>query len=315
MVEAASSAKSGERSLRAFTDALNRGRLAHAILVHGDHAAALETACLCLAGKLLNVADPARHPDFFALRPEGKARFIKVDALREFIRKIQLTAAAGPRKVGVVYEADRMMPPTANAFLKTLEEPPDGTTLFLLTTRPNDLLPTIRSRCFHLRLPAASAPLADEGWRAWLADYAAWLGQLAGGGSLAGDKTAACGLVLGAYGLGARFENTLHRLADTAWEEAKLKLPAGLEDEELEAAQSGLQRGVRDSLLVELEQATRDFALAKPNDPAIAHRAARLARGVADLEKISGLLKVNLNDAAALEYFLLRSLRHWTAKH
>jgi DNA polymerase-3 subunit delta' len=298
------------RSLRAFSNALAQGRLAHAILVHGDHPPALAAACLGLAGKLLGTDDAARHPDFFALRPSGKMRFIKVDSLRDFLHNIQLTASAGPRKVGVVFEADRMQAPTANAFLKTLEEPPAGTTLFLLTTHPNKLLPTIRSRCFNLRLPAASAPLDDADWKTWRVDYAAWLGHLAGG-----EKTPPGELVFGAYGLGARFESILTRLADAAWDQAKVELPAGLEDEELDAAQVGLHKGMRASLLVEIEQATRDFALAKPDDDAVAARSARLARAVADLEKISGLLEVNLNEAAALEYFLLRSLRHWTGKN
>ncbi len=303
-------AESTPRSLRAFTDALARGRLAHAILVHGDNPTALEAACLELAGKLLKANDATRHPDLFTLRPEGKARFIKVDALRDFLHKIQLTATAGPRKVGVVYEADRMNTATSNAFLKTLEEPPDGTTLFLLTTHPNKLLPTIRSRCFNLRLPAASAPLEDAEWKAWLADYGAWLARLAGG-----EKIPPSDLVLSAYGLGARFEAALSRLAEAAWEKAKATLPESLEDEEREAAQVGLHKGLRASLLVEIEQATRNFALAKPGDPAIAMRANRLARTVADLEKISGLLEVNLKEDAALEFFLLRSLRHWSGKN
>ena len=307
MVEAAETAP---RSLRAFTSALARGRLAHAILVHGDHPPALEAACLELTGKLLQTKDATKHPDFFGLRPAGKARFIKVDDLREFLRKIQLTSSAGPRKVGVVYEADRMQAPAANAFLKTLEEPPADTTLFLLTTRPNDLLPTIRSRCFHLRLPAASAPLEDTDWLAWRVDYSAWLTRLAGG-----EKIPASDLVLTAYGLGARFEAILQRLTDTAWEKAKSELPENLDDEEITAAQAGLHKGLRASLLVEIEQATRDFALAQPGDPAIAARATRLGRAIADLEKISGLLEVNLKEDAALEFFLLRSLRHWTAKN
>jgi len=307
---AMSEPESAPRSLRAFTAALARGRLAHAILVHGDHPPALAAACEELAARLLNTGDAAKHPDFFALRPSGKARFIKVDDLREFLHKIQLTASAGPRKVGVVYEADRMQAPTSNALLKTLEEPPDGTTLFLLTTRPNDLLPTIRSRCFHLRLPAASAPLGDEEWRAWRTDYAAWLTRLTGT-----EKVPPGELVLTAYGLGARFEATLHRLTDTDWEKAKANLPAGLDDEEITAAQAGLHKGLRASLLVEIEQATRDFALGSAGHPALAARAARLARAIADLEKISSLLEVNLKEDAALEYFLLRSLRHWTAKN
>jgi len=298
------------KPLRAFTNALERGRLAHAILVHGDHPPALEAACLGLAGKLLNVQDVAKHPDFFGLRPSGKARYIKVDALRDFLHKIQLTASAGPRKVGVVYEADRMQAPTANALLKTLEEPPDGTTLFLLTTRPHDLLPTIRSRCFHLRLPAASAPLEDAEWQSWRKDYAAWLGRLT-----ESEKPSPGESVFGAYGLGARFEGILGRLADSAWEKTKTELPPGLEDEEIDAAQVGLHKGMRACLLVEIEQATRDFALAKPGDATIIARSARLGRAIADLEKIAGLLEVNLNETAALEYFLLRSLRHWTGKN
>jgi len=303
------SVESIPRSLRALTSALARGRLAHAILVHGDHPPGLEAACLELAGQLLNAGDTLTHPDFFALRPAGKARFIKVDDLREFLRKIQLTSSAGPRKVGVVYEADRMQAPAANAFLKTLEEPPADTTLFLLTTRPNDLLPTIRSRCFHLRLPAASAPLADADWLAWREDYTAWLTRLA-----SGEKIPASDLVLTAYGLGARFEGILSRLTGTAWEKTKAELPENLDDEEVTAMQAGMHKGLRASLLVEIEQATRDFALANPGDPAIAARSTRLGRAIADLEKISGLLEVNLKEDAALEYFLLRSLRHWTAK-
>jgi len=298
------------RSLRAFTSALQQGRLAHAILIHGDHPPALEAACLELAGRLLNAGETTKHPDFFPLRPSGKARTIKVDALRDFVRKIQLTASAGPRKVGVVYEADRMPVATANAFLKTLEEPPADTTLFLLTTRPNDLLATIRSRCFHLKLPAASAALTDPDWLSWRADYAAWLNRLSNG-----EKSRPSDLVLGAYGLGARFEGILQRLAEASWEKAKTALPDHLEDEEMDAAQSGLHKGMRTSLLVEIEQATRDFALGSPSDPAIVLRAARLSRAVGDLEKITGLLEVNLNEAAALEFFLLRSLRHWTAKN
>ncbi len=310
MVKLAELDASAPRSLRAFTSALQKGRLAHAILIHGDHPPALEAACLELAGRLLNTTETVKHPDFFPLRPSGKARTIKVDVLRDFLRKIQLTASAGPRKVGVVYEADRMPVATANAFLKTLEEPPADTTLFLLTTRPNDLLATIRSRCFHLKLPAASAALTDADWLGWRTDYAAWLGRL-----MSDDKPRPSDLVLGAYGLGARFEGILQRLGDAAWEKTKAELPATLDDEEMDAAQAGLHKGMRTSLLVEIEQATRDFALASPTHPAFVTRSARLGRAVGDLEKISGLLEVNLNEAAALEFFLLRSLRHWTAKN
>jgi DNA polymerase-3 subunit delta' len=293
--------------------------------VHGAHGPALESAAHTLAGRLLNQPDPLRHPDFFTLRPSGKARFIRVDPLREFVGKIRLSASAGPRKVGVVYDADRMMIPAANAFLKTLEEPPADTTLFLLSTRPNDLLATIRSRCFHLHLPASATALPDPAWQAWRVDYSAWLARLSASSSAAPNKSATCDLVLAAYGLGARFESILQNLAESAWTDAKARLPEGLGDEEIDAVQTGLHKGLRSSLLIELEQATRDFALADSAATLAPHsadqqntlreRAVRLGRAVADLEKISGLLEVNIAEAAALEFFLLRSLRHWTAKN
>jgi DNA polymerase-3 subunit delta' len=206
-----------------------------------------------------------------------------------------------------------MQTAAANAFLKTLEEPPADTTLFLLTTRPYDLLPTIRSRCFHLRLPATVAMVQDEPWQTWKTDYAAWLARLAASG--AGGKLEPCDLVLTAYGLGARFEAILQRLSETAAEAGQAGQPPHLDDEELEAFRVGRHKGVRTSLLAELEQATRDFALADPGRPGAADRAIRLGRTVADLEKTTGLLEVNLKEADALEFFLLRSLRHWTAKN
>ncbi len=85
MNSSAATADATPRSLRAFTNALAQGRLAHAILVHGDHPPALEAACLGLAGKLLDTADAGKHPDFFSLRPSGKMRFIKVDSLLDFL--------------------------------------------------------------------------------------------------------------------------------------------------------------------------------------------------------------------------------------
>ena len=97
---------------------------------------------------------------------------------------------------------------------------------------------------------------------AWRTDYTAWLNRLS-----SGEKTPPSDLVLGAYGLGARFEGILQRLAEAAWEKAKTALPDHLDDEEMDAAQSGLHKGMRSSLLVEIEQATRDFALASAYGP------------------------------------------------
>jgi DNA polymerase-3 subunit delta' len=73
------------------------------------------------------------------------------------------TPVMGSAKVFVVDEAERLDLPGQNALLKTLEEPPPATYLFLITSRPERLLPTILSRCQHLRL----APLTDTQMLEW----------------------------------------------------------------------------------------------------------------------------------------------------
>ncbi|NIP97649.1 MAG: hypothetical protein GWO24_31150, partial [Akkermansiaceae bacterium] len=77
------------------------------------------------------------------------------DEIRELERSMYLAAPAGLWKVGVIIDADRMYEEPANAFLKTLEEPPPGCLLLLLTAHPEFLLPTIRSRCVEIALQGA----------------------------------------------------------------------------------------------------------------------------------------------------------------
>ena len=68
----------------------------------------------------------------------------------------------GSRKVAVIRDADRLMPQAANAFLKTLEEPPAGSLLLLTTELPEALLETIRSRCIGVALHSADRPPAGS---------------------------------------------------------------------------------------------------------------------------------------------------------
>lgn len=86
------------------------------------------------------------------VRPKSKSRRIRVDQMRELEKPLHLAAPAGTWKVGVIIDADRMGEEASNAFLKTLEEPPDDCLLLLLTTAPARLLPTIRSRCVEIAL-------------------------------------------------------------------------------------------------------------------------------------------------------------------
>ncbi len=96
------------------------------------------------------------------VRPKMKSRRIGVAEIRNLEHTLHLAAPGGAYKVGVIVEADRMNDQAANAFLKTLEEPPRNTILLLLTANPQRLLPTILSRCVRVPL-LGGKPLLDGG--------------------------------------------------------------------------------------------------------------------------------------------------------
>lgn len=75
------------------------------------------------------------------------SREIRVDAMRDAIEFSQRTSGRGRGKVVLVFPAEQMNPITANALLKTLEEPPGDAKFVLATESAHQLLPTIRSRC------------------------------------------------------------------------------------------------------------------------------------------------------------------------
>jgi DNA polymerase-3 subunit delta' len=95
-------------------------------------------------------------------RKPGKE--IRVDAMRAVIEFAQRTNARGRGKVVLIYPAERMNPITANALLKTLEEPPGDVRFVLASDAAHALLPTIRSRC---QTHTMNWPAADEAL-AWL---------------------------------------------------------------------------------------------------------------------------------------------------
>jgi len=199
----------------------------------------------------------------------------------------------------------------ANVFLKTLEEPPAHTTLLLLTTRPYALLPTIRSRVLQFRFPSAGTLVAADGWAAWIDDYKAWLGRLADG--VGSDKTAIADHIFSVYGLVARFGAVLDFATDAVWKQQKEKLPPDLDDDEQVAIETGIANGLRARLFAEIEQATRAFALPRLTAGDEPTRRALIA-AIGKLEHAVGLLRLNLNESAALEDFLLASLRLWSRR-
>jgi DNA polymerase-3 subunit delta' len=133
-----------------------QSRLAHAYLISGAPGSGKRE----LASRLANLANGGRAEDIFATgasqvfvaEPESKSRRIVIDQIRNLEHSLQMRATDGRRKVAIVSDADRLQPQAANAFLKTLEEPPNDSLLLLLSALPEALPDTILSRCVPIPL-------------------------------------------------------------------------------------------------------------------------------------------------------------------
>lgn len=95
------------------------------------------------------------HPDVRLYQPED-AKVIKVDQMRALTDFLMQSPQVARIKVAIIAPSDRLNINAANALLKTLEEPPEDVLILLLHTAGEPLLPTIRSRCQAMLLPAAS---------------------------------------------------------------------------------------------------------------------------------------------------------------
>lgn len=182
-----------EQGVQLLQRSLERGRLAHAYLFAGQQLDELEAIARTLA-KTLNCRQPVlgrhgvaidccdaclncrkinhdNHADVHWVRPESKSRSITISQMRELMREINLKPTEAEHKVAVIVAADRQNEPAANAFLKTLEEPPAKSVLILLTTEPQRILETILSRCLRLNFAGADPRPLAAAERDWLAQF------------------------------------------------------------------------------------------------------------------------------------------------
>lgn len=121
----------------------------------GDHRAANRACGVCPACRKVAARS---HPDLIILEVLPDKKEISIDQVRDAQSAVSLRAYEGRKKVLIVNAADRLNSSAANAFLKTLEEPPEDTIIILVTSQPHLLIPTIRSRCQEVRF----RPLSDE---------------------------------------------------------------------------------------------------------------------------------------------------------
>lgn len=113
---------------------------------------------------ILRTETPSLHPDYLSISPEA-GKSIGIDTIREIQSFCLIMPTRASRKIVMIHSAESMTLAAQQAFLKTLEEPVVPLTFIILTSRLNQLLPTLRSRCQILALP--SVPYSEA--NTWLA--------------------------------------------------------------------------------------------------------------------------------------------------
>jgi DNA polymerase III subunit delta' len=321
---------------------LGRGRLAHAYLFSGHESGVLEALARTLA-KTLNCRQPLRssangpatdccdqcdncrkidadnHADVHWARPESKSRVIVIDQVRDLMREIYLKPNEAEYKVAILAGADRLNPQAANAFLKTLEEPPPKSILILLTTEPQRILETVVSRCLRLNFAG------ETGWRP-AAAQAGWLAEF---GELAASEQKS---LIGRYRLLGTLLKKLGGLKEEIEKALTARSPLERYDdvekdlrekweEELTAAVEAEYRRQRTDLLAAVQWWLRDVWLQTQfqdgrllSFPEMAS-AGRVAKRISPkqavenlqvLERTQRLLGSNVQEALALEVGLLK---------
>ncbi len=170
--------KCQDRAIAALEAGLSRGQVHHAWLFTGPDGVGKELAAIGLAQALTCPEKPnvgcgscascrrvekRNHPDVTVLMPEDElvkrglagrsdfdhtpSRDIRIEQIRQLQERLAFRALEGKAKIAILITAHAMNPPAQNALLKTLEEPPKGTVLILVSSAQDKLLPTIRSRC------------------------------------------------------------------------------------------------------------------------------------------------------------------------
>jgi len=331
-----------EDAVQLLQRSLMRNRLGHAYLFSGDDLAHLELVARTLA-KTLNCErrgaskgspgaadccddcsscrkiENGVHADLQWVRPESRSRVIVIDQVRELMQTIFLKPTEADYKIAVIVGADRLNAQAANAFLKTLEEPPARSVLILLSTEPGKILETILSRCLRLSFAGEQERFRDQAFLDWLRQFSDT--AVTEHGSLLSRYRLLSVLLTRLSGLKESIETDLTaRSPLEKYDDLDPKLREKWEDE-LTAAIEAEYRRQRAEILTGLQFWLRDvwlqslgdggllaFPDLQPGTLALASRtsASAASANLRVLERLQRQLNSNVQEALALEVGLLQ---------
>lgn len=253
--------------------------------------------------------------------PLKKSRVISADQMRRgsgdnkvpppyLLPWLDETSYAGGWKVAIISEAERMNESAANAFLKTLEEPPPRTLILLVTAASQMLLPTIRSRCQQIDIDEPPVELAEP----WRSEVISILTGMTYSGPIA--SSSASGKLM------AVLKDMLADTEKSITAEAKEDNGIEVDDDEIAARLSSANRANRELLVRMLQYWYRDILILKAGGaPETIHnqdsleilrsRASKLtmAQAMANIESIDSILRElnqNLTESVVFPYWLDR---------
>ncbi|MGL5820860.1 MAG: DNA polymerase III subunit delta' [Sarcina sp.] len=140
--------------LNRFITSRSKNALAHAHLIVGEDGIGKSLLAKALAASILGVEDRDSHVDI--VHYKTKENSFKIANVREIISEVSKKPFEGDKKVIILYDGQKMTIEAQNALLKTIEEPPIGVYIIILTTSLDLILDTIKSRCQVCKLTPLS---------------------------------------------------------------------------------------------------------------------------------------------------------------
>jgi DNA polymerase III delta' subunit len=301
------------------------GRVAPAYLFDGPDASVPREAARRFAQALVCTADrrpcqacsacrrvaSGNHPDVH-VQGRDRATVISVEALSALLERAHASPMEASRQVFLIEPADAMAPEAVARYLKTLEEPPPTTTFVLVTSRPDRLPDTVRSRCQRLRFPAPTEEevarrLAAEG----VADERAQrIARWASGSTARARRLVALdadlvvdGVIASALGAASTAATTADTVLAALRQRAGASVAEGGEDPATEgregAAGEALRRALED-VFHALQVVARDRLAGVPGGALASLSPERAGRALERLARLSAHVRRNVSPAALL---------------